>query len=148
MSQENVEIVRSLLEPFAGIDIAGVDWGAEAISNPLRHLHAPDVELKTLASGLGSGVDTDYQGLDGLVRYLKEWLEPFSEYYLEALDYIEAGDCVLVPSRQWGVGDGSGARVEIELTTLYELRDGRIARIHQYDTLDEAREAAASLDSR
>jgi hypothetical protein len=32
--------------------------------------------------------------------------------------------------------------VEIELTTLYELRDGKIRRMHQYDTLEEAREAA------
>jgi ketosteroid isomerase-like protein len=71
-----------------------------------------------------------------------EWLEPFSEYHVENLDYIEAGDCVLVPSRQWGVGSGSGARVEIELTALYELRKGRIARIHQYDTTEEALEAA------
>jgi ketosteroid isomerase-like protein len=144
MSQQNLETVRSLLEPFAGINVAEVDWGAEAIRDAVRDLHTPDVRLRTLASGLGTGVDTDYQGLDGLVRYLKEWLEPFSEYRVENVEYIEVGDCVLVPSRQWGVGDGSGARVEIELTTLYELRDGRIARIHQYDTLEEAREAATS----
>jgi ketosteroid isomerase-like protein len=142
MSQENVEIVRSFLEPFAGIDVAGIDWDAEVIRESVRDMHTPDITLKTLASGLGSGVGTDYQGLDGLIRYLQEWLEPFSEYHVENLDYIEAGDCVLVPARQWGVGGGSGARVEIELTTLYELRDGRIARIHQYDTLKEAREAA------
>jgi ketosteroid isomerase-like protein len=69
-------------------------------------------------------------------------LDPFSEYHVENLDYIEAGNCVLVPSRQWGVGRGSGAPVEIELTALFELRDGQIARIHQYDTLEEALEAA------
>jgi ketosteroid isomerase-like protein len=76
---------------------------------------------------------------------LQEWLEPFSEYHVDNVEYIDAGDCVLVPSRQNGVGAASGARVEIELTTLYELRDGRIARIHQYDTLEEAREAARRL---
>lgn len=32
--------------------------------------------------------------------------------------------------------------MELELTTLYELRDGKIARIHQYDTLAEALEDA------
>lgn len=142
MSKENLAVVRSLLEPLAGINVADIDWGAEAMREAVRTVHAPDVELRTLASGLGSGVDTEYRGLDGLVRYLNEWLEPFSEYHIETLDYIEAGNCVLVPSRQSGVGAGSAARVELELTTLYELRDGRIARIHQYDTLDEAREAA------
>jgi len=148
MSQENVEIVRSLLEPFANVNVADVDWGAEAIRDAVRTVHTPDVELRTLASGLGTGVGTHYSGLDGAVRYLQEWLEPFSEYQIDNRDYIDAGDCVLVPSRQWGVGRASGARVEIELTTLYELRDGRIARIHQYDSLEEAREAAASQESR
>ena len=68
-------------------------------------------------------------------------MEPFSEYHLEPLDYVEAGDCVLVPSRQWGVGSSSGARVEIELTLVYELRDGKIVRLDQYDTVEDAREA-------
>ena len=42
-----------------------------------------------------------YRGIDGLAEYLGKWLEPFSEYQVENLEYIDAGDCVLVPSRQW-----------------------------------------------
>jgi ketosteroid isomerase-like protein len=141
MSKENVEIVRSALEPFDGIDVAGIDFGAEAIRDALASAYSPDVELRTLRSGLGSGVGEFYRGLDGGIQYLREWLEPFVEYRVKNLDYVEAGDCVLVPSRQWGVGAGSGARVEIELTTLYELQDGQIARIEQYDTLEDALEA-------
>jgi ketosteroid isomerase-like protein len=125
-----------------GINVAAIDWDVEAIREILGRAYSPDVELRTLESGIGSGVGEFYRGSDGVVRYLREWLEPFSEYHVENLDYIEAGDCVLVPSRQWGVGSGSGARVEIELTILYELRDGQIARVHQYDTLEEALEAA------
>lgn len=143
MSRENVDVVRSILEPLEGVNVAAVDWSAEALRDALGRAYSPDIELTTLASGVGSGVGKFYRGLDGLARYLREWLEPFSEYQLENLDYVAAADCVLVPSRQWGIGAGSGARVEIELTTLYQLRDGRIARVHQYDTLDEALEAAA-----
>jgi ketosteroid isomerase-like protein len=142
MSKENVEIVRSVFEPFNGFNLAAIDWDVEAIREMLGRAYSPDIELTTLASGLGSGVNEFYRGLDGLVRYLREWLEPFSEYYVENLDYVEAGECVLIPSRQWGIGAGSGARVELRLTTLFELRDGRIARVHQYDTLNEALEAA------
>lgn len=142
MSEENVGIVRGLLEPFAGINVTEIDFRAEAVREAMVSIHAPDVELTTLASGLGSGVGERYQGLDGVVRYLGEWLDPFSDYRIENLDYIDAGDFVHVPSRQWGIGSASGIRVEIELTTLYELRDGRIARIHQYDTLEEAQQAA------
>jgi ketosteroid isomerase-like protein len=142
MSQENAEVVRSLFEPFDGVNIAAIDWGVDVVREALGEAYSPDVELTTLASGIGTGVDEFYRGADGVVRYLREWLEPFSEYYVENLDYIDAGDYVLVPSHQWGVGGGSGARVELELTTLYELRDGKVARVHQYDTLEEAREAA------
>jgi ketosteroid isomerase-like protein len=142
MSQENVEIVRSLVEPLDGINIAAIDWDAEAVREMLGNAYSPDIELTTLAIPLGLDVSNSYRGLDGLVEYLRTWLEPFSEYVVNTLDYIEAGDCVLVPSRQFGVGAGSGARVELELTTLSELRDGKIVRVHQYDTLEEALEAA------
>jgi ketosteroid isomerase-like protein len=142
MSQENVEIVRSLFAPFDGTNVAAIEWDSEAVREMLGRAYSPDAELTTLASGLGTGVGELYRGVDGASRYLREWLEPFSDYRIDNLDYIEAGDCVLVPSRQWGVGAGSGARVEIELTTLFELRDGKITRVHQFDTLEGAREAA------
>jgi hypothetical protein len=61
--QENVEKVRSLLEPFAGINIADVDWGAEAIRESVRAMRTQDVELRTLASGPGTGVGTHYRGI-------------------------------------------------------------------------------------
>jgi ketosteroid isomerase-like protein len=142
MSQENVERVRSIVEPFAGVDATEFDLDSPAIREMLERDYSPDAELWTLASGFGSGVREYYRGRDDLIRYFREWLEPFSEYRAEALDYIEAGRCVLVPSRQWGIGAESGARVELELTTLYELRDGQIARMVQYDTTQEALEAA------
>jgi hypothetical protein len=142
VSQENVELVRRLFGPFDGINLATIDWSADTIRELFEPRFSSDVELTTLASGLGSGVGEHYSGWDGLIRYLTEWMEPFSEYQVENLDYIDAGDFVLIPSRQWGIGGGSGVKAEIELTTLYEVRDGRIARIHQFDTLDEARAAA------
>jgi ketosteroid isomerase-like protein len=142
MSEQNVEIVRSILEPFGSMNVAAIDWSAEEIREAIGPAYSPDFELRTLASGVGTGLDDVYSGVDGLVRYLRDWLQPFSEYHLELQEYIEAGDCVLVPSRQWGVGSTSGARVEIDVTLLYELQDGKIARMAQYDTLEEAHEAA------
>jgi ketosteroid isomerase-like protein len=145
VSEENVEIVRSLWQPLEGVNLAVIDWSLDEVREALGRAYSPDIELTTLASGLGSGVDGIYKGPDGMAQYLREWLEPFSEYQVENLDYIDAGDCVLVPSRQWGIGSGSGARVEIQLTTLTEVRDGLIVRAHQFDTVEEAREAAAAL---
>jgi ketosteroid isomerase-like protein len=142
MSEENVALVRAAWEPLTGANLAEIDWSAGFIRDTLGRTYSPDVELTTLASGFGIGIDEHYSGMDGLVSYLREWLEPFSEYQVENLDYIGAGNFVLIPSRQWGVGRESGIRTELELTTLCELRDGRIVRIHQYDTLEDARAAA------
>ena len=142
MSQENVEIVRSTFEPFDGVNLAAIDWSAEIIREALGRAYSPDIELTTLAIPLGLDISDSYRGLDGVVEYLRAWLEPFSEYHVENLDYVDAGECVLVPSQQWGVGSESRARVELELTTLYKVRDGRITRVHQFDTMDEALEAA------
>jgi ketosteroid isomerase-like protein len=142
MSEEHVETVRSMLEPFKGIDVASIDLDDDGLREAFRPAYSPDFELRTLDTGIGLGVDDVYRGWDGLVQYLRVWLEPFSEYQIEPLDYVEDGDCVLVPTRQWGTGSASGARVELQITFLYELRDGQITRMVQYDTLEEAREAA------
>jgi ketosteroid isomerase-like protein len=142
MSQQNVEVVRSISQPLHGVDVTAVDWDAQEVREVLGSAYSPDLELRTLESGTGTGLGTVYRGLDGLVEYLRGWLEPFSEYHMDFLDYVEDGDRVLVPIRAWGVGRTSGARVEIELTMAYELRGDKIVRIAQYDTIQQAREAA------
>ena len=143
MSQENIEIVRAMIEPFAGLDVAGIDWGSKEIREILERNYSPDVELTTLESAVGSGPSASYRGWDGLVQYLKEWFEPFSEYRMEWLDFIDAGDVVLVPIRARGTGGASGIDVTMELTLSYELRDGLITRTGQYDTVEQARQATA-----
>jgi hypothetical protein len=45
-------------------------------------------------------------------------------------------------TRQRGVGKASGAPVEIEVTFVCEFRGNQVARIDEYDTLEEALEAA------
>jgi ketosteroid isomerase-like protein len=142
MPESNLEIVRSQWAPFVGLDASTVDWGSEPVREMLLAVAAPDIELSWSASWAG---ERHYKGKDGVVQAFQEWIEPFSEYHAEPLDFIEAGERVLVPNRQWGTGKTSGVPVEIEVTWVYELRDGLIARIDEYDSLDEAR-AAAGLD--
>jgi ketosteroid isomerase-like protein len=141
MSQENVALVRSLLEPFAAVNSAEIDWEADTIREALGVACSPDIELRTLDSGIGTGIDPVYRGLDGLARYLQAWLEPFSEFHSTWVDFIDAGDFVLVENTHWGLGKSSGARVDLEMAYACEVRDGLITRWLQYDTLDEAREA-------
>ena len=142
MSEENIALVRAIFEPFDGVDVTEIDWSSDFVREAFGQAYSPTVELRTLDIAMTLDIGDHYVGVDGLIEYLGKWLEPFSEYHVRNLDYIAAGDCVLVPSEQWGTGEGSGARVELELTTLYEMREGKIVRIHQYTTLDEARRGA------
>ena len=82
-----------------------------------------------------------YQGRDAALQAFREWVEPFSEYFVEPLDYIEHEERVIVPQRQWGKGGTSGASVEVEVVYVYEVQDGRITRIDEYNGLEEALEA-------
>ena len=65
MSQENVEIVRSVWEPLAGINVAEVDWGSEVLGEMLGRAYSPDIELRTEEIPLGLDISDSYQGLDG-----------------------------------------------------------------------------------
>ena len=95
MSQENVEKIMALLEPFDDAEITGIDWEDEAIGEILERDYSPDIELRTLESGIGIGPSSFYKGWDGLIRYFREWFEPFREYRMKWLDYVEAGERVL-----------------------------------------------------
>ena len=139
MSQENVELVRGLWEPFKGVDNTAIDWDDEATREMTERFWSPEVELRWSRKGPDAGV---YRGREGVIHAFREWLESFSEYYNEPLDFIEVGDRVVVPNRQWGVGSTSGIPVEVEVTHVAEIRDNQIARVDEYDTLEEAVEAA------
>ena len=139
MSQENVEIVRAMWEPFKGLDVTAVDWDDEAIREMTERFWSPEVELRWSRSSPTTPV---YQGRDGVIQAFREWSEGFSEFYVEPLDFIEVGDRVVVPNRQRGIGRTSGIPVEDEFSWVYEIRDNQIARVDEYDTLEEALEAA------
>lgn len=47
-----------------------------------------------------------------------------------------------VPTRQWGVGRASQIPVEIEVTHVYAFSDGEITMVDEYETMEEALEAA------
>jgi ketosteroid isomerase-like protein len=145
MSDDAVKVVQSLLGPFEDMNTAEIDWGANAIRETVGAVCSPDIELRTLESGIGTGVDSSYRGVDGVVRYLQDWLEPFGEFHSTWIEFIDAGDFVLVPNSHWGLGKGSGARVELEMVYACEVKDGLITRLLQYDTLDDAREAIKAL---
>jgi hypothetical protein len=51
MSQENVELVRSMWEPFKGVDATEIDWDSDAIRELVEQQFAPEVELRWSTRG-------------------------------------------------------------------------------------------------
>ena len=75
----------------------------------------------------------------GIARFMGAWEQ--LQIGLEVLD--DAGDRVVVDTRWVGRSRGTGIEVDQHFAQIYELRDGKIARVRQFRTRGEALAAAA-----
>ena len=126
MSQENVEVVRRMVEVFNSDD------PRQAISS----FH-PDVEF---TSAFTEG--KTYVGLDGMREYADD-LEAVWEYWHSENDrFVDGGaDRVVWLYRTVGRGKGSGVPVDQPIATVWTLRDGLIWRAQVYLDQRDALEA-------
>jgi ketosteroid isomerase-like protein len=127
MSQENVEVVRAVIDAFNRRDLEA--WQA------LSH---PDVETDWSASnGLEAGI---YRGREETDRFWRTF-ETFESVTTEPERFIEAGDFVVVPNTARFQGR-DGIETVARSTVVYELHGGRVARVVLYQDTAEALEAA------
>jgi uncharacterized protein len=128
MSQENVERVKAFTSLFEAGD-----------RNEWREYFDPDVVWDTSASNMPSaGI---YHGHQGIERFFGEWLGTWSDYRMEAREFIDAGNSVVLVFHQSGIGRGSGVKTERDFFAVYDLRDSKVVRYRQYETRKEALEA-------
>jgi ketosteroid isomerase-like protein len=123
VSEENVDVVRRL---FAVLDRQ--DWGAAL------EFFDPEVEW--------SPTEGTYRGLEGLASSVAEWLEPWEEHQIEAEEFTEAGNQVLAVVHLTGRGAGSGMEIDQRFFQVYAVRNGKIIRMVEFVTREEALEAA------
>jgi uncharacterized protein len=132
MSEENVEIVKRVIEA-----------GSRADLDAVVALHHPDWEGYIPEEYPVAGT---WRGLDGVRRFAQEWLESFDEFSVEAEEFIDGGDAVVVAVRYRGRGRASG----VETTDLwfydYRLREDKVVAWRPYRERAEAL-AAAGLDA-
>jgi ketosteroid isomerase-like protein len=128
MSQQNVEIVRGVFAAanrgdretaFGFADPAIVVDATRRVFNPMT-----------------------YVGIEGLGRMAAEMDEVWEAFRLEPIDFIDAGDRVVVIGRLVGKGKASGAEVGQPIAGVWSVRDGRIVRIEVGYT--DRREALAA----
>jgi ketosteroid isomerase-like protein len=123
VSQENVELVRGLLD----------SWNR---GEPDLSSFHPDVEwlpLRTATEG-------PYRGIAGIERFIADTEETFAEFEPRQ-ELLDLGDRVLA----WGPihvrARQSGIETDIPTGGVFEFRDGKIVRWEDFGSKDTALEA-------
>ena len=124
MSQENVELVRSLMD----------SWNRG--ETDLSSFH-PDVEwLPRRAATEGA-----YRGISGIERFIADTEETFDKFELRQ-ELLASGEKVLA----WGPihvrARQSGIETDIPTGGVFEFRDGKIVRWEDFGSKEKALKAA------
>ena len=130
MPDRNVQIVKEIYDAWERGDFSSVDWAD------------PEVEF------LIPGVDQRPQrGIEAMAGAWAQWLRAFSGFRVEAREFIDAGDKVVVDQLFHGKGQGSGIPLEmVPGAAVLTLRDGKVIRFHGTLTLEAALEEAGIAD--
>ena len=127
MSRENVERLRAVYS----------EWGRGNFSAG-GELLASDVVYEPMAEGRQS-----YVGREAVAEQMREFLAQWSEFRVEAQEFEEVGDeVVLVTERQHGRGKSSGITTEMTDFAVWTFWQGLVVRVRWETDRDEALEAA------
>jgi ketosteroid isomerase-like protein len=131
VSQQNVELVRASFEAFGRGDF---DSAFAAYDPHIEWCTATDEPDSRTYRGLGE--------LRGFVAHLADpWTDRFGHHAMCYEDFIDCGDWVVAPWSGQLHGHGSGIEVEVSETYAVEVREGRIVRVEEYRTSEEAIDA-------
>ena len=132
MSQENVELVRSVCEAHDRGDFAAV-------------FAAYDPKIEWHVLGLASaelGFDPVYVGPDGVRSFWRQWLSAWETTSFEYHEFIDAGEHVIVVQTQRYRGRTSGIELEwISIAQVWTIQDAKVVRVEFFPTRGEALKA-------
>jgi ketosteroid isomerase-like protein len=128
VARQDVEVVRSALAASADGDVGAFFRFAD----PAIRLYPRPAE---------PGVETVYEGLEGMMEYLTNWYSQWDEYDAELVAAEPAGERVLAVVRETGRAGRAGIEVVEEFSHSFLIRDGKAVEWRMYDSHAEAREA-------
>jgi hypothetical protein len=128
MTLENVELARQGYEAFRTGRLEAV-----------LEMMDPDIEWS-------EGVDVPepqvYRGHDGVRRQQEQFEAAWESFELEAEEFIDAGDKVVVLLKIRARGRGSEIEIEGRAAHVWTVRDGKAIRLEMYIDPARALEAA------
>ena len=149
MSQENVELVRGM---YAELDDTYKraddlhrahetgDFG-EFAAEADRTLHEDVVLVTPPESPFPEAATGEWRGRREFLRFVFAQTEAFDEMFIEAFEFIDAGDKVVVPLRFGGRARHSGLEVDFRVVHVLTVEDDRVKRLEMYMSRAEALEA-------
>jgi ketosteroid isomerase-like protein len=134
MSRENVDFARRSYAALNDMLKRGqVDHSA------IEQLWTEDCVLKP--SGL-LPESAEMYGHDGIARFIRNQMEAFDQLQVEPLEFIDAGERVVVPIRFGGKARYTGMDVTFAVVHVATLRGGKVARLDMFRDRAEALQAA------
>jgi|SRR5690242_19264815 len=125
MSQENVEVVRDLVDRWNSRDTSDTSY------------FQPDVEFLPLRAA----TEGPYHGIAGIERFLADTEQTFETFQVHPAEMLDLGEQVLV----WGTGHArmkwSGIEIDFPIGGVFDFRDGKIARFEDFGSRGEALKA-------
>jgi ketosteroid isomerase-like protein len=120
MSQENVEIVRSIYDAWARNDFPGP---AHLLDAQILYVNPPEAIEPGIRYGLGAFSRAVEQVFHG---------GGWESWRIEPERFTPFGDRVAVELRYRARGRGSGVEVEGRMSALWTLRDGKVVRFEWF----------------
>jgi len=124
MSQENVELVQR------GYDL----WNASQME-AAKVMFAADLVMSTPPDWPDAITSSSR---DEAFARLVENRSLFESDRLVPERWIEAGDCVIVPTQWCGVPKGASAEVKVLVVPVFTVRDENIVRLDWYGSVEQA----------
>ena len=112
MSEENVERLRELYAEMARGNFRGS-----------QRLFSRDFVFEPMSDGRQA-----YYGFDAFADQMRDFRAQWKDFQIEALEFEDLGDAVMVTERQSGTGRTSGIEAEMTFYAVWTFRDGIIVR--------------------
>ena len=126
MSQENIDVIRRAIEHLCETG----ELALECYDPGVEYTTQPDAPLQTT-----------YQGLSGLQQSLESLSEVWASMKIEPREFIQTDDAIVVVTH-FQLRGHSGVELDVEQAWAYWMRNGKIRRMEQYGSKQEALEAA------
>ncbi len=121
MSQENVEIVRSIYAAWERGVFEETHWAD------------PEIDFQPIGDTPSAG---RWKGLDGMANGWREWLSAWEEFRVEPDEFLELGEeRILVLARFGGRGRTSGleiGQVWTKAASVFHIRNSLVTRLVVY----------------